>query len=162
MTIPERNAGSGGAESATAGSGGAGGGGAGGGGAGKRRRILMAKPGLDGHDRGVKVVVLALRDAGFEVIYTGLRQTVEGIVEAARAEAVDCIGLSILSGSHLSLCERMKPLLEGAGLGGCLWIVGGNIPAGDRPLLEALGVHRVFPTGTPLGDIVDYLKGALP
>ena len=127
-----------------------------------KRRVLLAKPGLDGHDRGVKVVALALMDAGFEVIYTGLRQTVEEIVEAARRESVDCVGLSILSGSHLSLCERMKPLLAEKGPPGCVWIVGGNIPAKDRPALEALGVHRVFPTGTPLGDIVDFLKGALP
>lgn len=131
------------------------------GGAGAKRRILLAKPGLDGHDRGVKVVALALRDAGFDVIYTGLRQSVEDVVARAKAERVDCIGLSILSGSHLSLCERMRPLLAGAGLAGCHWIVGGNIPARDREALEALGVHRVFPTGTPFTEIVDYLKGAL-
>lgn len=127
----------------------------------RQRRILLAKPGLDGHDRGVKVLVLALREAGFEVIYTGLRQSVEEIIARAKTEEVDCVGLSILSGSHLPLCEAMQPLLAGAGLSKCLWIVGGNIPAQDRPALEALGVHRVFPTGSPLGDIVGYLKEAL-
>ena len=126
-----------------------------------RGRILLAKPGLDGHDRGVKVIVLALREAGFDVIYTGLRQSVEEIIARAQAEEVDCIGLSILSGSHLPICRQMQPLFATAGLSKCLWIVGGNIPAQERPALEALGVNRVFPTGSPLGDIVDYLKEAL-
>jgi len=128
---------------------------------GERKRILLAKPGLDGHDRGVKVVALALREAGFQVTYTGLRQSVKDIMSLAEKEAVDCIGLSILSGSHIPLCQEMKPLFETSRFKGCLWIVGGNIPAQDRPALEALGVHKVFPTGSPLGDIVGYLKEAL-
>ncbi len=128
----------------------------------RRPRVLLAKPGLDGHDRGVKVVALALRDAGFEVIYTGLRQSPEAIVNAAAQEAVDAIGLSILSGSHLPICERMHTLIEEAGLVDKVWVVGGNIPAADRPKLERLGVGRVFPTGTPFTDIVDYLKEQLP
>jgi methylmalonyl-CoA mutase C-terminal domain/subunit len=125
-------------------------------------RVLLAKPGLDGHDRGVKVVALALRDAGFEVIYTGLRQSPEAIVNIAAQEAVDAIGLSILSGSHLPICARMRDVIEEAGLEDKLWIVGGNIPHGDRPKLEKLGVNRVFPTGTPFDEIVSYLKEQLP
>ena len=125
-------------------------------------RVLLAKPGLDGHDRGVKVVALALRDAGFEVIYTGLRQSPEAIVNIAAQEAVDAIGLSILSGSHLPICERMRDLIEAAGLEDKLWIVGGNIPHGDRSKLEKLGVSRVFPTGSPFTDIVSYLEEQLP
>ena len=125
-------------------------------------RVLVAKPGLDGHDRGVKVVALALRDAGFEVIYTGLRQSPEAIVNIAAQEAVDAIGLSILSGSHLPICERMRELIEAAGLEDKLWIVGGNIPHGDRKMLEKLGVSRVFPTGSPFADIVSYLEEQLP
>jgi len=128
----------------------------------RRPRVLLAKPGLDGHDRGVKVVALALRDAGFEVIYTGLRQSPEAIVSIAAQEAVDVIGLSILSGSHLPICERMRDLIADAGLGDKVWIVGGNIPYGDRPKLEELGVSRVFPTGTPFDEIVGYLKEHLP
>jgi len=124
-------------------------------------RVLLAKPGLDGHDRGVKVVALALRDAGFEVIYTGLRQSVEAIVSVAMQEAVDVIGLSILSGSHMPICERMWGQLLGAGLQDKIWIVGGNIPHADRAKLESLGVNRVFPTGTPYTDIVGYLKEQL-
>ncbi|MFH2010199.1 MAG: cobalamin B12-binding domain-containing protein [bacterium] len=127
----------------------------------QKRRVLLAKPGLDGHDRGVKVVALALRDAGFEVIYTGLRQSVEAIVSAAMQEAVDVIGLSILSGSHMSICERMWGQLLGAGMQDKIWIVGGNIPHADRAKLEALGVNRVFPTGTPYTEIVGYLKEKL-
>jgi methylmalonyl-CoA mutase C-terminal domain/subunit len=128
----------------------------------RRPRVLLAKPGLDGHDRGVKVVALALRDAGFEVLYTGLRQSPEAIVSVAAQEAVDAIGLSILSGSHLPICERMRTLIEAAGLEDKLWIVGGNIPHADRVKLERLGVSRVFPTGTPFAEIVGYLKEQLP
>ena len=126
-----------------------------------KKKVLLAKPGLDGHDRGVKVIVQAIRDAGFEVIYTGLRQSVEQVLEAAKAKDVDCIGLSILSGSHMPLCEKMQALRGDAGLGDVLWIVGGNIPAGDRPKLEALGVDRVFPTGSQLTDITAYLTETL-
>jgi len=126
-----------------------------------KKKVLIAKPGLDGHDRGARVVVQAIRDAGFEVIYTGLRQSVEQVLAAAKEHAVDCIGLSILSGSHLPICEKMQALRGESGLGEVLWIVGGNIPAGDRPKLEALGVSRVFPTGSTLTDITDYLQATL-
>lgn len=122
-------------------------------------RILVAKPGLDGHDVGAKVVVRALVDAGFEVIYTGLRQDPERIAVAALEEGVDVIALSILSGSHLPICQRLKTLLVRHGLQGRLWLVGGNIPAEDRPKLLALGVDAVFPTGSKLADIVSFIRG---
>ena len=120
-------------------------------------RILIAKPGLDGHDRGAKVVALALRDAGFEVIYTGLHQTVEQIVEAALQEDVDVIGLSILSGAHLPLTERIIARLREEGMKDTQVIVGGNIPARDTEPLKALGVAGVFPTGSRLEEIVQFL-----
>jgi methylmalonyl-CoA mutase C-terminal domain/subunit len=121
-------------------------------------RILVAKPGLDGHDVGAKVVVRALVDAGFEVIYTGLRQDPERIAVAALEEGVDVIALSILSGSHLPICQRLKELLVRYGLQDCLWLVGGNIPAEDRPKLRAIGVDGVFPTGSKLTDIVSFIR----
>ena len=126
--------------------------------AGKKVRILLAKPGLDGHDVGAKVVVRALVDAGFEVIYTGLRQEPERIAVAALEEGVDVIALSILSGSHIPICQRLKELLVRHGIQDRLWIVGGNIPAEDRPKLRALGVDGVFPTGSKLADIVAFIK----
>ena len=125
---------------------------------GNKKRILIGKPGLDGHDQGAKVVVRALMEAGFEVIYTGLRQSVDAIVQAALEEDVDVIGLSIMSGSHIPICERMKARLDEAGLGGKKWIVGGNIPARDRDRLLAIGVHAVFPTGSRFGEIVGWLE----
>ena len=106
-------------------------------------------------------IKLSLRDAGFEVIYTGLRQSVEAIVSVATQEAVDVIGLSILSGSHLPICTKMQGRLKQAGLEDKIWIVGGNIPHGDRGTLEGLGVDRVFPTGTPFAEIVGYLEERL-
>jgi len=121
-------------------------------------RILIGKPGLDGHDQGAKVVVRALMEAGFEVIYTGLRQTVEAIVEAAVEEDVDVIGLSIMSGSHLPICAKMKELMEGAGMADRLWVVGGNIPACDRDALQAIGVDAVFATGSTFEEIVGYIE----
>jgi methylmalonyl-CoA mutase C-terminal domain/subunit len=122
-------------------------------------RILVAKPGLDGHDRGAKVVAHALRDAGYEVVYTGLHQTVEGIVQAAADEAVDVIGLSIMSGAHLPICERLLALCrERGGLDDVLVVVGGVIPKRDVPRLQAMGVHGVFPGGTPFETIVDWMK----
>jgi len=123
----------------------------------KPTRILIAKPGLDGHDRGAKVVALALRDAGFEVIYTGLHQTVEKIVEAALQEDVDVVGLSILSGAHLPLTERAIARLQEEGMGDVRVVVGGNIPARDVEPLKALGVAGVFPTGSRLEEIVDFV-----
>jgi len=128
--------------------------------AGERRvRIVMAKPGLDGHDQGAKVVVRALMDAGFEVIYTGLRQTPEAVARIALEEDADVIALSSMAGSHLSFCARLKPLLEEAGLGDKLWIIGGNLPARDHAALAELGFKGIFPTGSRLAAIVDYIRG---
>jgi methylmalonyl-CoA mutase C-terminal domain/subunit len=120
-------------------------------------RVLIAKPGLDGHDRGAKVVAHALRDAGMEVIYTGLHQTVEQVVAAALQEDVDVIGLSILSGAHLPLAEKLMTLLEDKGLNDLMVLVGGNIPARDVDKLQALGVARVFPTGSRFEDIAVFI-----
>jgi methylmalonyl-CoA mutase C-terminal domain/subunit len=121
-------------------------------------RVLIAKPGLDGHDRGAKVVALALRDAGFEVIYTGLHQTVDQIVAAALQEDVDVVGLSVLSGAHLPLTERLMARLRAAGLEDVRVVVGGNIPARDVEPLKALGVAQVFPTGSRFEDIVNWMR----
>ena len=121
-------------------------------------RILIAKPGLDGHDRGAKVVALALRDAGCEVIYTGLHQTVDQIVETALQEDVDIVGLSILSGAHLPLTERTMVRLRDEGMEGVQVIVGGNIPARDIEALTALGVAGVFPTGSRFEEIVAFVN----
>jgi methylmalonyl-CoA mutase C-terminal domain/subunit len=122
------------------------------------RRVLVAKPGLDGHDRGAKVVARALRDAGFEVIYTGLRQTPEAIAEIALQEDVDVIALSSMAGSHLSFCRKLKPLLDAAGLDDKLWIIGGNLPRQDHDALRALGFKGVFATGARLDDITDFIR----
>ena len=122
-------------------------------------RILIAKPGLDGHDRGAKVVALALRDAGFEVIYTGLHQTVDHIVEAALQEDVDVVGLSVLSGAHLPLTERTIARLRKEGMDDVRVVVGGNIPAQDVEPLKALGVSGVFPTGSRFEEIIDFFSG---
>jgi methylmalonyl-CoA mutase, C-terminal domain len=117
-------------------------------------RILVAKPGLDGHDRGAKVIAYALRDAGMEVVYTGLRRTTDEIVRAAVDEDVDAIGLSILSGAHLPLTEKVLDGLKAAGCGEEIAVfVGGTIPPRDVTLLEQLGVAAVFPTGTPLNAV---------
>jgi methylmalonyl-CoA mutase C-terminal domain/subunit len=117
-------------------------------------KVLIAKPGLDGHDRGAKVVAQALRDAGIEVVYTGLKRTPEEIVQEAIQEDVDVVGLSILSGAHLPLSRRVLEGLRGHGAGDIRLVVGGIVPPGDVPELLALGVHRVFPMGTPLAAIV--------
>jgi len=127
----------------------------------KRFRILVAKPGLDGHDRGAKVVARALRDAGFEVIYTGLHQTPEMIVETAIQEDVDAIGLSILSGAHMTLFPRVLELLKEKGASDILLFGGGIIPEDDKKELEKMGIGRLFGPGTPTQDIVDYLKKSL-
>jgi methylmalonyl-CoA mutase C-terminal domain/subunit len=121
-------------------------------------RVLVAKPGLDGHDRGAKVVAHALRDAGMEVIYTGLHQTVEQIAEAALQEDVDVIGLSVLSGAHLPLTEKLMSLIREKNLDDLLVIVGGNVPRRDVEKLEALGVGAVFRTGTRFEDIVSFVE----
>jgi len=121
-------------------------------------RVLVAKPGLDGHDRGAKVVAHALREAGMEVIYTGLHQTVEQIVEAALQEDVDAIGLSILSGAHLTIAQKLLTKLKEAKLSDVLVVIGGNIPQRDVPKLLELGIHGVFPTGTRLEEIAAFIK----
>jgi methylmalonyl-CoA mutase C-terminal domain/subunit len=123
-----------------------------------KTRILLAKPGLDGHDVGARIVVRALMDAGFDVVYTGLKKTPEEIVRRAVQENVDVLGLSILSGSHLPLCREIRDLLAGAGLDNVLWIVGGNIPSQDHRDLEALGVAAVFGVGSSPQDIVDFVR----
>ena len=124
----------------------------------KKIRVLIGKPGLDGHDRGAKVVARALRDAGMEVIYSGLRQTPEQIVQAAIQEDVDAIGLSILSGAHLHLFGRVQELLRQQGIEDILLFGGGIIPDEDIPRLKEIGVSGVFQPGTHTDDIVDFLK----
>jgi methylmalonyl-CoA mutase C-terminal domain/subunit len=121
-------------------------------------RVLIAKPGLDGHDRGAKVIARALRDAGMEVIYTGLRQTPEMIAEAALQEDVDVVGLSILSGAHLTLVPRVREVLDASGLSDVPLILGGIIPEDDRPDLEKMGVAGIFGPGTSTEDIVQFIQ----
>jgi methylmalonyl-CoA mutase C-terminal domain/subunit len=121
-------------------------------------RVLVAKAGLDGHDRGAKVVAAALRDAGFEVVYTGLRQTPEMIVDAAIQEDVDAVGLSIHSGAHMSLFPRVLALLKERGAGHVIVTGGGIIPPADAEALRTLGVGRLFGPGTPTRDLIDYLR----
>ena len=121
-------------------------------------RVLVAKPGLDGHDRGAKVVARALRDAGFEVIYTGLRQTPEQITEAALQEDVDVIAMSILSGAHPHLFPKVVELVRSKGMTDTLIIGGGVIPETDIPALKKAGIAAVFTPGTPTGDIVDFIN----
>jgi methylmalonyl-CoA mutase C-terminal domain/subunit len=124
----------------------------------KRPRVLVAKPGLDGHDRGAKIVARALRDAGFEVIFTGIRQRVEAIVATALQEDVAVVGLSILSGAHLGLTTRVVEGLRKAGADDIAVVVGGTIPAADVPRLRAAGAAAVYPTGTPLEDILTGVR----
>ncbi len=124
----------------------------------KRIRILIAKPGLDGHDVGAKVVVRALMDAGFDVVYTGLRQTPREIVEAVRDRDIDVVGLSIPSGSHLPLCRKLRDELKAHDIDNKLWIVGGNIPRKDHQALKDLGVDAIFPTSSRLEDIVEFIR----
>jgi methylmalonyl-CoA mutase cobalamin-binding domain/chain len=126
-----------------------------------RPRVVIAKPGLDGHDRGAKVIARALRDAGMEVIYTGLRQTPEQIVAAALQEDADVVGLSILSGAHLHVCTRVMQLLREARLDHVVVLVGGIIPDADVAALKALGVQGVFPPGTSMQQIVDFINGSV-
>jgi len=123
----------------------------------KKIRVLIAKPGLDGHDRGAKVIARALRDAGMEVIYTGIRQTPEMIAEAALQEDVDVIGLSILSGAHMVLFPRIVGLLRESGLDDVLVVAGGIIPDEDVPALKEMGIKGVFGPGTPTDEIVDFI-----
>lgn len=124
-------------------------------------RVLVAKPGLDGHDMGAKVVVRALRDAGMEAIYTGLRQSVDQIIRAAIQEDVDVIGLSILSGAHLELAQKMLSKMKEEKAGDKLLIVGGVIPREDIPRLKGMGVAQVFAVGTPFPEIVEFIRQAV-
>jgi methylmalonyl-CoA mutase C-terminal domain/subunit len=121
-------------------------------------RVLVAKPGLDGHDRGAKVIARALRDAGMEVIYTGLRQTPEMIAAAALQEDVDAVGVSILSGAHNTLCPRIVQLLREKGMDNVMVLVGGIVPQEDVPKLKQLGVAEIFLPGTSTEDIVKFLR----
>jgi methylmalonyl-CoA mutase C-terminal domain/subunit len=125
---------------------------------GRKIRVLIAKPGLDGHDRGAKVVARALRDAGMEVIYTGLHQTAEMIVETALQEDVDVIGLSILSGAHMTYFPKVLKLMKEKGLDDVLLFGGGIIPKEDAEKLEKMGVGKIFGPGTPTLEIVEYVK----
>ncbi len=127
----------------------------------RKIRVLIAKPGLDGHDRGAKVIARALRDAGMEVIYTGLRQTPEMIAEAALQEDVDVVGLSILSGAHMALVPRVKELLNAEGLDDVLLLIGGIIPDEDVPKLQQMGVSAVFGPGTNTQEIVEHIRARL-
>jgi len=124
----------------------------------KRIRVLVAKPGLDGHDRGAKVIARALRDAGMEVIYTGLRQTPEQIINAALQEDVDAIGLSILSGAHMHLFPRIMDLRREKGLEDVMVFAGGIIPDQDIPRLKESGIAEIFPPGSSLEEIVSFVK----
>ena len=124
----------------------------------RKIRVLVAKPGLDGHDRGAKVVARTLRDAGMEVIYTGIRQTPEMIAEAALQEDVDVVGLSILSGAHMALCPRVVELLRAQDMADAVVLVGGIIPDDDVAPLQALGVKGVFGPGTSTGEIVAFIR----
>ncbi len=124
-------------------------------------RVVVAKPGLDGHDRGAKVIARALRDAGFEVIYTGLHQTPEQVVQAVVQEDADAVGLSLLSGAHLTLVPRVVDGLRAQGLGDVVVMVGGIIPDGDIPVLKEFGVSEVFTPGAPLPVIAQWLADAL-
>lgn len=124
----------------------------------RKIRVLVAKPGLDGHDRGAKVVARALRDAGMEVIYTGIRQTPEMIVEAALQEDVDVVGLSILSGAHMALCPRIIELLRSQGMDDVVVLLGGIVPDDDVAPLKAIGVRGVFGPGTSTQDIIEFIR----
>src|SRR4026208_1050553 len=124
----------------------------------RKLRIIIAKPGLDGHDRGAKVIARALRDAGMEVVYTGLRQTPEQIVTAALQEDADVIGLSILSGAHNHIAPKLMELLKEKGLDGVRVVMGGIIPDVDVPKLKAIGVKGIFLPGTPMQHIIDFIN----
>jgi methylmalonyl-CoA mutase C-terminal domain/subunit len=124
----------------------------------RKIRVVIAKPGLDGHDRGAKVIARALRDAGMEVIYTGLRQTPEQVVAAALQEDADVIGLSILSGAHTKICPRVMELVRQHGLDDVLVLVGGIIPNVDVPKLEAIGITGIFRPGSTMREIVDFIE----
>jgi methylmalonyl-CoA mutase C-terminal domain/subunit len=125
----------------------------------RKIRVLIAKPGLDGHDRGAKIIAFALRDAGMEVVYTGLHQSVEQIVKTAIQESVDIIGLSIMSGAHVPICEKLFEMMQAEGLDETRVVVGGVIPTRDIPKLEKMGIRGVYPGGTPFDEIVAGIRG---
>ena len=127
----------------------------------KKIRVLLAKPGLDGHDRGAKVVAYAMKEAGMEVIYTGLHQTVPSVVRQAAQEAVDVVGLSIMSGAHILICRKMMDLLKQEGMEKVLVVVGGVIPNKDISLLKDMGVDAVFPGGSRFEDIIGFIKQSI-
>ena len=127
----------------------------------KKIRVVVAKPGLDGHDRGAKIIARALRDAGMEVIYTGLHQTPEQIVETVLQEDADAVGLSILSGAHMTLVPKIARLLDEQGADDVVLVLGGTIPQDDIAELKGLGVAEIFTPGSPVGEIVDYIRGAV-
>ena len=128
----------------------------------RKIRVVIAKPGLDGHDRGAKIIARALRDAGMEVIYTGLHQTPEQIVETALQEDADAVGISILSGAHMTLVPRILDGLKAEGLENVLVVVGGTIPKPDIEALKEQGVAEIFTPGAPVSDIVDFLQAKVP
>jgi len=125
----------------------------------RKIRVLLAKPGLDGHDRGAKVVAHAMREAGMEIIYTGLHQTVASIVNQAVQEDVDVIGLSIMSGAHIPICKKLMGMVKEQGVDNKLVVVGGVIPNRDIPVLKEIGVEGIFPGGSYFNDIVDFIQG---
>ena len=127
----------------------------------RKIRVLVAKVGLDGHDRGAKVVARSLRDAGMEVIYTGIRQTPQMIAEAALQEDVDVVGISILSGAQMTLCPKVVDLLRAQGQDNVLVLVGGIIPEEDIPRLQAAGIHSIFGPGTPMQEIVELIQSSV-
>ena len=127
----------------------------------RRIRVVVAKPGLDGHDRGAKIIARALRDAGMEVIYTGLHQTPDQIVATVIQEDADAVGLSILSGAHMTLVPRIVELLEEQGVDDVVLILGGTIPADDIPELKKLGVSEIFTPGSSTQEIIDFIRGAV-
>ena len=124
----------------------------------RKVRVLIGKPGLDGHDRGAKIVALALKEAGMEVIYTGLHQTVASIVNQAVQEDVDVIGLSIMSGAHIPICKKLMDLIQKDHLNDMLVVVGGVIPARDTPVLKEMGIHGIFPGGTRFEEMTDFIR----
>ncbi len=128
----------------------------------RRIRVVVAKPGLDGHDRGAKIIARALRDAGMEVIYTGLHQTPDQIVATVIQEDADAVGLSILSGAHMTLVPRIVELLEEQGVDDVVLTLGGTIPADDIPELKKLGVSEIFTPGSSTQEIIDFIRGAVP
>jgi methylmalonyl-CoA mutase C-terminal domain/subunit len=127
----------------------------------RKIRVVVAKPGLDGHDRGAKIIARALRDAGMEVIYTGLHQTPEQIVETVIQEDADAVGLSILSGAHMTLVPRIAELLKQENADDVVLVVGGTIPADDIPELKQLGVSEIFTPGSPVQEIIDFIENAV-